>query len=77
MAKFSTEPGDPEVGINAEAFHVDIDSIGSEFTEKHGIIEPGWYWWFLDLDDAEPNGPFDTEQGARNDAILYCAMSAF
>ena len=32
----------------------------------------GWYWWSCQpgcIPDSEPNGPFETEQEARNDYL--------
>jgi hypothetical protein len=40
-------------------------------SDKDGKPKLGWFWWFCfpgDLPDGDPNGPFDTEQAALDDA---------
>lgn len=56
----------------AEIFRAPDDYDLSEWAEEQGAdYPPGWYWWTCSpgcLPDGPPQGPFDTEAEAREDA---------
>ena len=53
-----------------ETFHSsDLDYSGMPIED---VLMGGWYWWSCQpgcLPDGEPNGPFETEEDARNDYL--------
>jgi hypothetical protein len=57
---------------NAEVFYFDGEGRSNSFmVDGYGAVyEAGWYWWprFEDGDPGDPEGPFDSEGGALDDA---------
>lgn len=81
MSQHYSDPkrvSDPYTLPNVEVFHVThgpsgLGSIDGEaiIREDQEPMEDGWYWWGCFpgcLPDGEPNGPFETEAEALDDA---------
>lgn len=68
MSQHYSDPSrasDPHALPDVEVFYC---SEGEPLAE---LVPVGWYWWSClpgCLPDGEPNGPFDSEEEAVNDA---------
>jgi hypothetical protein len=64
---------DPHALPDLEVFHMsagEIKDAGWE-DEDGEPLEAGWYWWSCFpgcMPDSEPNGPFETQEQALEDA---------
>lgn len=73
MAQHYTDPdraSSPYTLPDLETF--EITATGTPWENSDGErLEPGWYWWSClpgCMPDADPCGPFDTEEAALADA---------
>lgn len=68
-----TRAGDPHALPDVETFYLGPDDVleAGWISEYGEHLEPGWYWWACFpgcLPDGDPNGPFETEDAALEDA---------
>ncbi len=59
---------------NIEVFHNpdDYDIEHYDVFNSDDTLQDGWYWWSCSpgcLPDGDPNGPFDSEIEAQEDAV--------